>query len=214
MAHSRGGRGTHRPVDWRLIPPKAPVLAAALLTAVSLVLFGAPLLRFAGRSLVAREMGGRFLGSRGVVFQRSPSSCGSAALEMVLLSHGVHVDSDSLVAELGGPNHEASMLQLTRVAAAYGLTGSGWELTVEMLRTVPLPAIAHLPEHYVVVDSMTNDQVYVRDPAVGIIRLPMAAFNRLWTRQAIVFGGRLRPPDVDDPEVRPQQPPETGPEEQ
>ena len=151
---------------------------------------GAPVLRLAGRSVVAREMGGRYLGTRGVVFQRSPSSCGAAALDMVLRAHGIAVSGERLEAELGGADHEASMLELTRVAAAHGLDGTGWQLSIAMLRGAPLPVIAHVPDHYVVVDSITHDRVYLRDPAVGVVRMPVEAFDRWWTRNAIVFGDK------------------------
>lgn len=78
--------------------------------AVPILLAGAVLirpsqLRHGAKVLAARSVGGEYLNDANVAFQLSPSSCGAAALQMVLRHHGITVGQRSLVRDLKGPKH-------------------------------------------------------------------------------------------------------------
>lgn len=144
-------------------------------------------LRHAAKVTAARSVGGEYLNDANVEFQLSPSSCGAAALQMVLRHHGISVGQRSLNRELGEPGHWATLAELRKVAAAHGLPAEGWRLELSALTRETLPAILHVPDHFVVVDSIRPDGVFLRDPAVGNLRFTHEAFSTWWTGEALLM---------------------------
>ncbi len=80
-----------------------------------------------------------------------------------------------------------SFFELQQVSQAHGLPAQGYVLTFEQLTHAALPAIAHFPGHFVVVDSVRGDGVVIRDPAIGRLLLSRDRFERRWTRRTLIF---------------------------
>ena len=154
--------------------------------------------RYLGRAAGARVIGGTYLGTRDVVLQDTPSSCGAAALAMILRQYGIPVALPRVEAQVAKPDSDASFHDLVRVAAAYGLRATGWRMSSRQLSSAALPAIAHVPDHFVVVDSVVARYVYLRDPGLGAMRMRDDRFDAWWTHDVLVFarppGGALRDP--------------------
>jgi ABC-type bacteriocin/lantibiotic exporter with double-glycine peptidase domain len=135
-------------------------------------------------------MGGEYLGSEGVVLQDKQNDCGPAALKMVF----DHYDIPSTLAEIeqsvGLTAKGSSMLALKEMAELKGLRAEGWRYTLEDFLKAPKPVILFVDgDHFAVVDSVTaNNDVVMRDPAIGKLKLPLKKLSRIWKGETLVFG--------------------------
>ena len=138
----------------------------------------------------AHELGAEFLGAEGVVLQDRATNCGPAALKMVLDQQGCTVSLQDLEEGSGGGRRAWSMLEMKNAAARFQIDAEGWDLTFSDLQKRRLPAILFLEEgHFVLVDSITGDYaVYLRDPAVGKIRMSRPALQRIWKGKSLLCG--------------------------
>jgi ABC-type bacteriocin/lantibiotic exporter with double-glycine peptidase domain len=143
----------------------------------------------------ARQLGGTFLGLDGVVMQDRNNNCGPAALKMILEHYGKAVPLRDLENGVRAREEGWSMKALTEIAERNGIHATGWRLSANDLCERALPAILFVENrHFVVVDSA--DRVgffYVRDPALGRLRLHRKALNKIWTGKALVFGENENP---------------------
>ena len=137
----------------------------------------------------ARQLGGTYLGTDGVVMQDKSNNCGPAALKMVLERHGKVISLRELEKSVSAREGGWSMKALTEIAEQQGIRATGWMLSVEDLRGRPLPAILFVENrHFVVVDSVDGGGFcFVRDPALGRLKLHRKALNKIWTGKALVF---------------------------
>jgi ABC-type bacteriocin/lantibiotic exporter with double-glycine peptidase domain len=140
--------------------------------------------------LAARERGGTHLGIDGVVMQDKSNTCGPAALKMILDVYGKRVPLREL--EEGGKASDGgwSMHSLKELAEQRGLQAEGWRLNLELLCRSRFPVILFVENrHFVVVDSMDiAGFVFVRDPAIGRMKIQRRALGRIWTGETLVFG--------------------------
>lgn len=136
----------------------------------------------------ATIVGGRYVGRDGVTMQVGAVDCGAAALTMVFREHGLRaMILDSLREAVIARGSGLSFLELQQVSQAHGLPAQGYVLAFEQLAHAALPAIAHFPGHFVVVDSVRGDDVVIRDPAIGRLLLSRDRFERRWTRRTLIF---------------------------
>jgi ABC-type bacteriocin/lantibiotic exporter with double-glycine peptidase domain len=130
----------------------------------------------------ATVYGGDYQGQRDVVLQQDLHDCGVAALTMVLSAHGTpFTNADSLRDMVRGRSRGLSLLELQRAARAHGTVLEGYHLTVEELTKSPMPLVAHLFRHFVVVDEVVGGRVMVRDPIAGRIAIPIEKFAAIWS---------------------------------
>ncbi|HKJ92443.1 MAG TPA: cysteine peptidase family C39 domain-containing protein [Longimicrobiales bacterium] len=140
------------------------------------------------RKVDAVAVGAVYLGRDGVRMQTDTVDCGVAALEMVFEAYGKDVASLSAArAAALAAGEPLSFLQLKDLAAAAGLRATGWTGRIGDLGATPKPLIAHTAHHFVVVDSVTDNGVFVRDPALGRLRYDRERFSRVWTGAAMTF---------------------------
>ena len=143
-----------------------------------------------GYELAARERGGAYLGIEGVTMQDKSNTCGPAALKMILDVHGKKVALRELEKGSNARDSGWSMQSLKELADQYGLRAEGWRLNLEALGRSRFPAILFVENrHFVVVDSMdTAGFFFVRDPAIGRMKIQRRALNKIWTGETLVFG--------------------------
>lgn len=134
-------------------------------------------------------MGGEYLGQEGVRLQKGEVDCGVAALEMVFESHGLDTGAlESIRTRVVERDAGLTFEEMRQIASAHGLAADGWRMEVSELAGARLPALVHLPGHFVVVDRVTPaGQVELRDPAVGRVRMPVNRFARKWTGNVLLF---------------------------
>jgi ABC-type bacteriocin/lantibiotic exporter with double-glycine peptidase domain len=130
-----------------------------------------------------------YLGSAGVVLQDRSSNCGVAALMMVLEHYGIKASQRNMELKAGLKFGGASLFALKEMAQAAGISAEGWMLSPEDLRRVQLPAILFVENHhFVVVDSIDGkDILFVRDPAVGRLKIPRRRAIDIWKGETLVI---------------------------
>ncbi|GEM_PF-861559 len=139
-------------------------------------------------------MGGEYLGDTGVVRQDKRNNCGPAALKMVFDHYGISSALVEIESNVGLTEKGSSMLALKEMAELKGLKAEGWRLTLEDFLKVPMPAIVFVHgDHFAVVDSVTDDNdVVMRDPALGKVKLPGKKLLRIWNGETLVFRTRTQ----------------------
>jgi predicted double-glycine peptidase len=164
----------------------------------------------------------------GVVKQGYDYSCGAAALA-TLLTYGLNdvVGEDALLRALLDPlspeqlaelqKKGLSLLDLQRLANNRGHKAQGFRILGDQLVKLSYPVIVfirpHGYRHFAVLRGVRGDRVYLADPSLGNVRVPLYRFLDMWADKSghgVIFAvertdGRwpehfaLRPPGGTDP---------------
>ncbi|MCG9890950.1 MAG: peptidase domain-containing ABC transporter [Thermosynechococcaceae cyanobacterium MS004] len=122
------------------------------------------------------------------VKQQSLSDCGVACLVMIGRYWGKNFGINQLRALANVNRNGASLWGLVTAAESVGFSTRPIKGTLEGLRGLSLPAIAHWEgNHYIVVYAITRRSVVVSDPAVGRRRLTRAQFQKGWTGYTLLL---------------------------
>ncbi len=148
-----------------------------------------------GYELAARERGGAYLGIEGVIMQDKNNTCGPAALKMILDAYGKKVQLSELEKGRDTSHGGWSMQSLKELAEQSGLRAEGWRLDLDALSRCQFPMILFVENrHFVVADGVdTSGFFYVRDPAIGRMKIHRRALGRIWTGETLVFGENRSP---------------------
>ena len=135
------------------------------------------------------------LRDRNLIKQRFDYSCGAAALATLLrygLNDGV-TEQDVLIQLFGLLSDDEkqvtlrqgfSLLHLQRVAQARGFQAEGFRLDPQSLSRLSGPVIVFIQprgyKHFAVLRGIKDDRVYLADPSLGNIRMPMYRFLESW----------------------------------
>ena len=139
-------------------------------------------------SFLAWQYGGEFLGDDGVLFQSKENSCGPASLAMIYCAYGIDVSEEDIEHSVEMTSDGTTMLELNEEARRDGLCASGWRLTLAELERCQFPVIVFVRgSHFVVADSLRGKNVYLRDPAIGRLKVPEKNFTKIWNGETLVF---------------------------
>lgn len=135
------------------------------------------------------------LRDHGVVKQGFDYSCGSGALA-TLLTYGLGdtVSEREIILQIFTPllkdeetlkkKKGLSLADLQGIAQARGHKAHGFKLTPEYLAKLKHPVIVFIKpqgyEHFAVLKGVRNDRVYLADPSLGNIRMPVYKFLDMW----------------------------------
>jgi predicted double-glycine peptidase len=135
----------------------------------------------------------------GVVKQGFDYSCGAAALA-TLLTYGLNdpVGEDTLLRALLEPlspdqlsalqKKGLSLLDLQRLAQIRGHKAQGFRIGRDQLARLSYPVIVfirpHGYRHFAVFKGVRGDRVYLADPSLGNVRMPMYRFLDMWANEA------------------------------
>jgi predicted double-glycine peptidase len=141
----------------------------------------------------------------GVVKQQFDYSCGAAALA-TLLTYGLNdkVDEETLLHALFDglstdqvgalQKNGFSLLELQRLAQNRGYKAQGFRIPQEQLSRLRSPVIVfirpHDYRHFAVFKGVRGDRVYLADPSLGNVRMPLYRFLDMWadkSRHGILF---------------------------
>ena len=145
---------------------------------------------------------------RSVVRQRYDFSCGSAALATLLTYHYGRPTNETMTfsAMWDRGDQESirksgfSMLDMRNYLNGIGLRADGFRFDTDDLRKVRRPGIALLNlkgyKHFVVIKGVTDNEVLVGDPMLGLKSYPMDEFARYWNG---IFLAIIEAPDKRRP---------------
>lgn len=153
----------------------------------------------------------RQLRTEDVVLQQRDFSCGAAALATILNKYwGENVSETALlvgIARTLSPeeledriNNGLSLTDLKRLLERFGYQAVLGRLTIDKLRDSKIPLLVGITvndfDHFVVIRGADDDYVYIADPAVGKMRVPIADFEKQWQKNTVlvVIRPNTKPP--------------------
>lgn len=122
------------------------------------------------------------------VEQQSSSDCGAACLAMVSQYWGKHFSLNFLRDLAGIGRAGASLKGLAKAADSLGYQARPVRASLSRLLEQNSPWIAHWKgDHYIVVDRIKGDRVFIADPAQGKRWLSRGEFLANWTGYALLL---------------------------
>ncbi len=116
------------------------------------------------------------------VKQPDGMDCGPACLKMIAGYYKMNFSLESLRKRCYITREGVSFLGLSEAADSLGFRTIGVKIPFEMLtENVPLPCIAFWRQkHFIVVYKISNEKVWVADPAVGLVKYTHEEFIKNW----------------------------------
>jgi ATP-binding cassette subfamily B protein len=116
------------------------------------------------------------------VKQPDAMDCGPACLKMVAGFYKKNFSLESLRKKCFITREGVSFLGLSEAADALGFRTIGVKIQFEVLNeNVPLPCIVHWRQkHFVVIYKISNDKIWVADPAIGLVKFNRDEFVHNW----------------------------------
>ena len=137
------------------------------------------------------------------VLQLEATECGAACLGMILAHYGRWVPLEELRVRCGVSRDGSKAANVLRAAREYGLVAQGFRREPGRLFDLPFPMIVFWNfNHFMVLEGIRGDTVYVNDPDRGARRLSMQEFDEGFTGVCMAFatGPKFRregsPPNV------------------
>lgn len=142
---------------------------------------------------------GRFEGRRAkvpVVMQMEATECGAASLAMVLAYYGMWVPLEKLRQDCGVNRDGSKAGNVLKASRRLGCEAAGYRIVVDQLREEEYPLIIHWEfNHFVVLEGIIGDTVYLNDPAMGRRTVTWQDFRGSYTGIALEIkpGENFRP---------------------
>lgn len=123
-----------------------------------------------------------------MIFQRKPAECGAACLAMIMDYLGMPITLDQACAASNVTDEGCKASDVMRAGKAYGLDVRGYRNEAENLRDYTIPVMIHwCGNHFVVLDEIQGDTVYINDPAVGRVKMDFAMLQEKYSNVVLIF---------------------------
>ena len=134
------------------------------------------------------------------ILQMEAVECGAASLAMVLAYYGKGLPLERLRQECGVTRDGVNAKNILRAARRLGCVAKGFAGQPDVLRKKEYPLILFWEfNHFVVMEGVEDDTVYLNDPALGRRTVPWAEFLTSYTGVYL----NIRPGQEFQPEGRP-----------
>lgn len=123
-----------------------------------------------------------------VVIQMEALECGAAALCMVLGYFGINVPLEQLRVECGVSSNGTNALNVVKIARKYGLEVKALRCEIPELKDKKFPAIIFWNfNHFVTLEGIHKNKVYINDPAYGRKTVSWEDFDEAFTGVVLTF---------------------------
>jgi ABC-type bacteriocin/lantibiotic exporter with double-glycine peptidase domain len=109
--------------------------------------------------------------------QHELMDCAAACLAMVSLSFGKYISMTEWRSRIQIGRDGASFLDMSRAANSLGLQTIALKTDLSHLKSFILPCIALVKNHFVVIESITIDQITICDPVKNKYTVPLSEFK-------------------------------------
>lgn len=126
-----------------------------------------------------------------VVRQRDEKDCGVCALLSIIRHHKGNVPLEKIRLDAKTTNEGTTALNLILASQKYGFEAVGVKLN-SIYDIKQFPAIAHMNlkkgyTHYVVIEKITKDKIFIMDPAKGKVVMKVNDFICEWSNVVLLF---------------------------
>lgn len=122
------------------------------------------------------------------LLQMEAVECGAAALGIVLAYYEKYVPLEELRIACGVSRDGSKAINILKAARTYGLLASGAQGDTDALHEARFPFIVFWQfNHFVVVEDIQKDSIYINDPATGRRNITPEAFSKSFTGIIIVL---------------------------
>lgn len=123
-----------------------------------------------------------------VYLQMQTEECGAAALGIILEYYGRYIPLEELRVSCGVSRDGSKAINMIKAARNYGLKAYGARGEIEDLKTLKLPVVVFWQfNHFVVVEEIQEEEIYINDPASGRRTVTPHEFNRSFTGIILIF---------------------------
>ena len=121
------------------------------------------------------DRGGRF--RTPTILQMETTECAAACLGIILAYHGRWVPLEALRVRCGVSRDGANAANMLNAAREYGLIARGFRSQHQQLFDIPFPMVVFWEfNHFVVLEGIKGDRVYINDPGEGPRRITRQEF--------------------------------------
>ncbi len=116
------------------------------------------------------------------ILQLSATECGVISLAILFAYFGVNVSVDVLREHCGTSRDGAKAATLINVAEKFKFSAAAYRVELDDIRKLTQPVIAFWKfNHYIVIEGVGVDKVYINDPASGRTTVSFDEFDRAFT---------------------------------
>lgn len=124
--------------------------------------------------------------------QQGEKDCAVSCLYNIIRHYKGYISMEKLRDMLNTDNNGTSIYDITLVSNKLGLISDAYKCEINDLCSLKLPVIAHIKvdkkyEHYVIIDKIKDDKLFVFDPIRGYINYDFDLFMEEWSNIIITF---------------------------